>query len=177
MWALMIVACTNSMVPEGRTSTVSTPVAVPPVAEPNVPRTPGDPTGAWYVVWDRSSTGWRPPTFNGVMVLGVDSAALDFQESSGTYTLDSVKVDGSNFELVARIQKWTPPPDAAENVKAASAVDTVVSIRGFVEEDKLYGYMEMIGAPGHQVSWTPFSGKRAMLTSPPAVMPRSAPTP
>jgi hypothetical protein len=52
-----------------------------------------------------------------------------------------------------------------------------VSIRGFVEDDKLYGYMQMIGAPGNQVSWTPFSGKRAMLTSPPAVMPRSAPTP
>ena len=68
-------------------------------------------------------------------------------------------------------------PEIAEKVKAASAVDTMVSIRGFVEDDKLYGYMQMIGAPGNQVSWTPFSGKRAMLTSPPAVMPRSAPTP
>jgi hypothetical protein len=172
-------ACTNSTVPENRIvgpSQSPTPPAQAMVAP--TPSSTDDARGAWYVVWDRSSTGWKPPTFNGIVVLADDSVALTFRESSAAYTLDRVAVDGSNFLVDAAVPPREPPADASDEVKAKYAVSGDVLIRGFVEGDELLGYMRWTASdPTRSVDWVPFTGKRALLTNPPNAMPRTQSTP
>jgi hypothetical protein len=111
------------------------------------------------------------------MVMSGDSVALKWQETSAAYTLDHVKISGSTFEMVFYIPPMTLPPDASEERKAAASVSNVFTVRGFAADDHLYGYMRADGAPSNSVPWTPFMGRRAMLSAPPAAMAKGGPPP
>ena len=123
----------------------------------------GDPVGSWHVVWDRSATGWSPPKFNGVLVLERDSMALTFQESSGAFEVDTIHIDGSTFDISARSVATVP-----REVLEASGEGTgphPVEIRGFVDGDRLLGYMRSGDPAGKRVPWAPLQGKRAKPSS------------
>src|SRR6185436_17593983 len=136
MWAAVILGCTNSVIPTSPGDAGSQQAPPAQVVQAPTPASAGDPRGAWYVVWDRSSTGWKPTTFNGTMVLADDSVALTFRESSAAFTLDRVSVDGSNFAVDAKIPPRVPPADAPDDKKAAYAMSSDVQIRGFADSDQ-----------------------------------------
>ena len=150
MGFLLLFACVSSTVP------APTPGAA-------IAADSGDPVGSWYVVWDRSATGWSPPKFNGVLVLERDSMALTFQESSSTYEVDAIHIDGTTFDIVAR-SVATVPPEVLE-ARGEGKGPWPLEIRGFVEGDRLLGYMRSGDPAGKHVPWAPFQGKRAKPSS------------
>ena len=177
MWAAVVLGCTNSVLPMTPDGAGSQPPAPASVVQAPTPASASDPRGAWYVMWDRSSTGWKPPSFNGTMVLADDSVALTFRESSAAFTLDRVAVDGSNFEVDAKIPPRDPPAGASDETKHLYAISSDVQIRGFADHDQLLGYMRWTASdPSRSIDWVPFTGKRAMLTTPPAAMPPTSAT-
>ena len=149
---LLLFACVNATVPAPQSGAGS------PADSGS-----GDPVGSWYVVWDRSATGWSPPKFNGVLVLERDSMALTFQESSSAFEVDAIHIDGATFDIVAR-SAATVPPEVLE-ARGEATGPHPVEIRGFVDGDRLLGYMRSGDLAGKHVPWAPLQGKRAKPSS------------
>jgi CubicO group peptidase (beta-lactamase class C family) len=107
-----------------------------------------DAAGDWLVHWDRTTSGWKPPIFNGTLHLersnGEWSGQLHFQESVATFSLESLRVDADRILISFRV----------------AGMEDRAEVRVRTEGGRLVGDMRWSAVP-----WTPFGGERAATPS------------
>lgn len=104
------------------------------------------PVGTWNVVWDRSSTGWRPPLFHGTLVIGEDgTVGVDWLESTDDPELRLLEIDGHRFRI-----EWTWP----------SSPSGLTVVEGAIHGEELVGQITGSDGKGKEVPWSPVHGRR-----------------
>ncbi len=111
--------------------------------KPPATATTVDPAGTWRLRWDRGFSGWRPPLFDGGLLLRRDSKGwtgrLEFRQSRARLRVTSVRLEGNELQVRLAMDGKKGP----------------IELRGRILEDRLVGEMRWGGIP-----WTPLGGRR-----------------
>jgi hypothetical protein len=107
---------------------------------------PGTPLGVWRVSWDRSESGWKPPKFHGVLVVGQEQFALSWEQSSCRPVIQRLEVEGARLEVEYHCE-------GHEHLSV---------IKAEVDEGRLWGRMKTLDAKGDGVPWSPLTGTRVV---------------